>query len=73
MILLSAVFIRRVPSILNAGKNTGTIKKAFSEVVRLIFGREKIGSLFVLYPIVANTINTILNEINSGIVDNGVS
>jgi hypothetical protein len=58
---------------LNAGNRIGTIKKAFSDVVRLRVGREKIGSLFVLYPIIANTTNARLNEIKREIVANGVS
>jgi hypothetical protein len=48
MLLLSVVFITCIPNILNAGNNIGTIKNAFSDVVNSIFGREKIGSLFVL-------------------------
>ncbi len=73
MILLSVVFITCIPDILNAGKNIGTIKKAFSNVLKFRFGREKIGSLFVLNPIIANMMNIILNEIKRGIVANGVS
>ncbi|MGB3345741.1 MAG: hypothetical protein WBA71_00585 [Candidatus Humimicrobiia bacterium] len=66
------MFITCIPNILSAGNKTGTIKNAFSDVLKLRFGREKIGSLFILYPIIANTINTILNEISNGIVANGV-
>ena len=72
MILLSVVFITRIPNMLNAGNIIGKIKKAFSDVVKLILGKEKRGSLFTLYPIAANTMNAILNEIKREIVDNGV-
>jgi hypothetical protein len=50
---------------LNAGNNTGTIKNAFSNVLKFTFGREKIGVLFILNPIIASTMNARLNEINS--------
>jgi hypothetical protein len=73
MILLSVVFIKFIPNMLNAGNKIGTIKNAFSVVLKLRFGREKISSLFILYPLIANTINTILNGINNGTVANGVS
>jgi hypothetical protein len=58
---------------LNAGNKIGMLKNAFSGAVKLRFGREKIGVLFILYPIIANRINTILNEIKREIVDNGAS
>jgi hypothetical protein len=58
---------------LNAGNKIGTIKNAFSDVLKLRFGRERTGYLFVLYPIIANTTNAILNEIKRGIVANGAS
>jgi hypothetical protein len=45
---------------LNAGKVTGTIKNAFSDVFKLRFGREKIEFSFHLYPIIVNTMNTML-------------
>lgn len=51
----------------------GTIKNAFSNVFKLSFGREKTVSLFVLYPMTANTTSARLNEINNGIVASGVS
>jgi hypothetical protein len=73
MILLSVVFIMCIPNMLNAGNEIGTIKKAFSEVVKLRFGRERLGSLFNLYPTIANTMNAMLNEIKREIVDNAVS
>ena len=73
MILLSVVFITCIPNMLNAGNNIGTIKNAFSDVVKLRFGREKTPSLFVLYAMIVNTMNAILKEINNGMVDNGVS
>lgn len=73
MMLLSAVFITCIPNMLNAGNKIGTIKKAFSDMLKLRLGREKTVFLFVLYPMIANTINARLNEINSGIVANGVS
>jgi hypothetical protein len=57
---------------LNAGNKIGTIKKAFSDALKLRFGNEKKGSLFTLYPIATNTMNAILNEIKRGIVANGV-
>ena len=57
---------------LKAGNKIGTIKNAFSDVLKLRFGREKIGFLFILYPMIANTIITTLNEINNGTVANGV-
>jgi len=72
MILLSVVFIRHIPNILNAGNKIGTIKKIFSDVLKLKFGREKISSLFDLYPMIANTMYARVKEINNGIVDNGV-
>jgi hypothetical protein len=57
----------------SAGKKIGTIKKAFSDVVRSKFGKEDTESLFILYSVIANSINAILNEIKSEMVDNGVS
>ena len=73
MILLSVVFITCIPNRLNAGNKTGTIKNAFSAVVKLRFGREKIGFLFILYPAAPKTMNARLKEIKRGIVANGVS
>jgi hypothetical protein len=58
---------------LNAGNKIGTNKNAFSYVLKLKVGREKIGSLFTLYPMIANMMNVRLNEIKRGIVDSGVS
>jgi hypothetical protein len=58
---------------LNAGNKIGTTKNTFSSVVKLMLGKEKIGSLFVLCPMIANTTNARLNEIKSEIVDSGVS
>lgn len=72
MKLLSVVFITFIPNMLNAGNKIGTNKNAFSDVFKLRFGKEKRGSLFTLYPIAANTMNAILNEIKRGVVDNGV-
>ena len=72
MVLVSVVFITCIPNMLNAGKSTGTIKNAFSDVVKLRCGREKTGSLFILYPMIANMMNAMLNEINKGMVANGV-
>jgi hypothetical protein len=72
-ILLSVVFMMCIPNKLNAGNKIGTIKNAFSGVVKLRFGREKIGSLFVLYPMIVNTQNAILNEIKRERIVNGVS
>ena len=72
MILLSVVFITCIPNMLKAGNITGTIKNAFSEVVNLIFSKERLKFLLTLYPIIANVMNVILSEINSGIVDKGV-
>jgi acyl-coenzyme A synthetase/AMP-(fatty) acid ligase len=57
---------------LNAGNEIGTIKNAFSDVLNAIFGREKVDSLFILYPMIINTINARLNEIKSGIIANAV-
>ena len=73
MILLSVVFIKCIPNMLNAGKNSGTAKNAFSAVLKLRFGKEKIGFLFVLNPRTANTTNAMLNEIKRGFIANGVS
>ena len=73
MILLSVVFITCIPSMLKAGNSIGTTKNAFSGVFKLRFERDKIESLFVLYPIIANTTNAILNKIKSETVANGVS
>ena len=70
--LLSAVFIKFIPHMLNAGNKIGTIKNAFSDVVRSKFGREQKVSLFTLDPIIASTISTTLNETKRGIVANGV-
>jgi hypothetical protein len=58
---------------LNAGNRIGTIKNAFSVVLKLRLGKEKIGSLFTLYPITASIINAILNDVKREIVDSGVS
>jgi hypothetical protein len=73
MILLFVVFITCIPNMLNAGNITGTIEKAFSDVLKLRLGRDKIEVLFILHPTIANTMNARLNEINNGIVANGVS
>jgi hypothetical protein len=73
MVLVSVVFITCIPNMLNAGNTIGTIKNAFSDVLKLRVGREKIEFLFHLYPIIANTMNTMLKEIKREIVDNGVS
>ena len=63
-----------IPKMHNAGNKIGTLKNAFSDLLKLKFGREKTPSLFVLvYATIANTMKVILNEIKSGIVDNGVS
>jgi hypothetical protein len=58
---------------LNAGKNTGTIKNAFSDVLNSRLGREKIGLLIILYPRIPKITNAILKEVKRKIVDNGVS
>jgi hypothetical protein len=63
--------MKYVPNMLNAGNKIGTIKNTLSEVLKLKSGKEKAISLFVLYARIANTINTILNEIKRGIVDSG--
>jgi hypothetical protein len=60
-----------IPNMLNAGNRMGTIKKAFSDVVKSKFGKEKMASLFIRYAIKVSAIAARLNEINSGIVDNG--
>ena len=73
MMLLSVVFIICIPNMLNAGNKIGTIKNAFSDMVKLKFGRKKTELLFNLYPIIANTINARLNETKRGVVANGVS
>jgi len=70
--LLSVVFIMCIPNMLSAGKNMGIIKNAFSDVLRLRFGRENISFLFILYPTITNIMNTISNEIRREIIDNGV-
>jgi len=71
--LLSVVFIIYIPQMLNAGNIIGTVKNTFSDVLKFTFGREKIGVLFILYPIINNIANIKLNEIKSGTVANGVS
>jgi hypothetical protein len=71
-ILLFVVFIRYVPNILNAGNNIGNVENIFSVGVNSIFGKEKLEFLLTLKPIIANIIKAMLNEINSGIVANGV-
>ena len=58
---------------LSAGNRIGTTKNDFSDAVNSIFGRDKIGSLFILHPMIANTTNAMLNAIKREIVDNGVS
>jgi hypothetical protein len=74
MVLLSVVFITCIPNILNAGNNIGIIKNAFSDALKLRFGRGKEdASLFTLYLIVVNTMNARLNAIKRGIVASGVS
>jgi hypothetical protein len=67
------MFMMCIPNILNAGNKIGTIKNAFSDVVKLRVGREKSKLLFILYPKIAKAKNAILNEINSEIVDSGDS
>jgi hypothetical protein len=62
-----------IPNILKAGNKIGTIKNAFSDVLKLIFGEEQAVFLFIRYATKINKIATILNEIKSGIVANGVS
>jgi len=71
--LLSVVFIKFIPNMLNAGNKIGTIKNAFSDLFKLRLGRERSGFLLILYPIIANTMDAILNEMRRGIVANGVS
>jgi hypothetical protein len=61
-----------IPNIHNTGNKIGTIKNAFSDVLKLRVGREKINSLFSLYQTIANTINAKLKEINNEMVANGV-
>jgi hypothetical protein len=65
--------MKYAPNILSAGNKIGTVKNAFSDVLKFKFGGEKIGFLFVLYPTIANTTNATLNEIKRGIVANGFS
>jgi hypothetical protein len=72
MRLLSVAFITSIPNILNAGNKIGTIRNAFSDVLRLKLGKEKMASLFIRYAIKISMIAAILKEINSGIVDSGV-
>jgi hypothetical protein len=72
-----------IPNILNAGNITGTIKNAFSDVVKLRLCKRFFPQKFVLiklfpkvlvlYPMIPKIINAILNEIKRGIIDNGVS
>lgn len=57
---------------LNAGKNMGTIKNAFSDVLKLISGREKTVFLFARYITMINATVARLSEINNGTVDSGV-
>ena len=64
MKLLSVMFMMCIPNMLNAGNKIGTIKKAFSDAVKLRYGRKRTTSLFILYPTIANTTNARLNEIN---------
>ena len=71
MILLFVVFMKYVPNMLSAGNITGTIKKAFSDVVKLRFGREKTTFLFIRYAMKVSAIVARLNEINNGTVDSG--
>ena len=71
--LLFVVFITCIPNILNAGNKIGTIKNAFSDVLKLSFGREQIGPLFSRYAIKISAIATRLNEINNEMVVSGVS
>ena len=74
MILLSDVFITCIPNMLNAGNKNGTIKNAFSDLLKLKFGiANENASLFVLYPTIQSKIMATLNEIKRGIVDSGVA
>jgi len=73
MILLSVAFITCIPNTLIAGNKIGTIKNAFSEVVRLKFGREKTVFLFIRYAARISAVAARLNPISSETVDNGVS
>jgi hypothetical protein len=59
---------------LSAGNKIGTIKNAFSDVLKLKFGAGKVrfSTLFNLYPMIASKMNIKLNEIKRGIVDNGI-
>jgi hypothetical protein len=58
---------------LNAGNITGTTKNAFSDVLKLIFGKEKTALLFTRYTTKISAIAARLKHISSGTVDSGVS
>jgi hypothetical protein len=86
MILLFVVSITCIPNTLNAGNNTGTIKNAFSDVLKFRLGKqflqkpnfEEIEGFTIFFskifnPIIANAMNAMLNEIRRGMVANGVS
>jgi hypothetical protein len=63
--------MKYAPNMLNAGNITGTIKNAFSGVLKLNFGREKMLFLFIRYATMVSAIAARLNETNSGTVDSG--
>ena len=71
MMLLSVVFMTCIPNMLKAGNIIGTIKNAFSDVLRLRFGREKTVFLFIRYATRVSAIAARLNVINIGTVDSG--
>ena len=71
MILLFVVFITCIPNMLNAGNKIGTIKNAFSDMLKFRLGRGKMTFLFIRYATRISAIAARLNEINSGTVDSG--
>ena len=74
MALLSVVFMIYIPNMVNAGKNIGMVKNAFSAAFKFKLGIvNENASLFVLYPTIQNKIIAALNVTTSEIVDNGVA
>ena len=63
--------MKYVPNMLNAGNITGTIKNAFSDVLKLIPGKEKTAFLFTRYTTRISAIAARLNQKSTEPVDSG--
>ena len=71
MIFLSVVFITYIPNMLSAGNKIGTIRNAFSDVLKLKLGKEKATFLSIRYTTIISAITARLKHISSGTVDSG--